>query len=791
MMNEFLTLRKKIIEKDFSRMNPMQKEAVFHTDGPLLILAGAGSGKTTVIVNRIYNLIRFGNAYNSDDCYFPVNDNDVQLMQDYLDGKTSDLFDVEDLLAVNPAKPWQILAITFTNKAAGELKERLSNLLGSQAEDIWASTFHSFCARVLRRDGDKIGFSSNFTIYDTDDSKRMMKECMRQLEISDKMLPVKSVLSEISHAKDSLVTPEEYAKNASSDIRLQMISRAYTKYQQMLRNADAMDFDDIIVNTVKLFEKSPEVLEYYQNKFKYIMVDEYQDTNHVQYRLTELLAAKHKNICVVGDDDQSIYRFRGATIENILSFEKRYTNAKVIRLEQNYRSTQNILDAANAVIANNQGRKGKNLWTDNGEGELITLSISYDEREEGRFIADTIIDNVSDGRKWSDHTILYRMNSQSNAIENALVRSAVPYRVIGGHRFYERKEIKDALAYLTVINNPADDIRLRRIINEPKRGIGDTTINHALEIAGGMGISLYEVLKNAEDYPSVSRAAGKIKNFVDMLESFRAKAETMRLDELFHVVMTESGYLESLAADKDTFVDRSENLNELSSNLVKHQEENEDATLGSFLEEVSLMTDIDNYNSEADTVTLMTLHSAKGLEFPCVFIAGMEEGIFPGQQSMFIPSEVEEERRLAYVGITRAKEKLYLTATKTRLLFGSTTHNRPSRFVDEIPAELIDNVSKSSITTAQKIMFQPQETKSDKSYTIPKHYSAKTDSVSTKSASTNKETYKVGDTVLHSAFGKGVILSVQPMGGDYFLEIAFEKASTKKIMAAYAKLKKL
>ena len=791
MMNEFSTLRKKIIEKDFSRMNPMQREAVFHTDGPLLILAGAGSGKTTVIVNRIYNLIRFGKAYNSDDCYFSVSDSDIQLMQDYLDGKTSDLFDVEDLLAVNPAKPWQILAITFTNKAAGELKERLSNLLGSQAEDIWASTFHSFCARVLRRDGDKIGFSSNFTIYDTDDSKRMMKECMRQLEISDKMLPVKSVLTEISHAKDTLISPEEYAKNASSDIRLQMISRAYTKYQQMLRNADAMDFDDIIVNTVKLLEKCPEVLEYYQNKFRYIMVDEYQDTNHVQYRLTELLAAKHKNICVVGDDDQSIYRFRGATIENILSFEKRYSDAKVIRLEQNYRSTQNILDAANAVIANNQGRKGKNLWTNNGEGELITLSISYDEREEGRFIADTIINNVSDGKKWSDHTILYRMNSQSNAIENALVRSAVPYRVIGGHRFYERKEIKDALAYLTVINNPADDIRLRRIINEPKRGIGDTTINHALEIAGGMGISLYEVLKNAEDYPSLSRAAAKIRNFVDMLESFRVKAETMRLDELFHVVMTESGYLESLAADKDTFVDRSENLNELSSNLVKHQEENEEATLGSFLEEVSLMTDIDNYNSEADTVTLMTLHSAKGLEFPCVFMAGMEEGIFPGQQSMFIPSEVEEERRLAYVGITRAKEKLYLTATKTRLLFGSTTHNRPSRFVDEIPAELIDNVSKSSITTAQKIMFQPQETRSDKTYTIPKHYSAKTDSAPEKPASAGKETYKVGDTVLHSAFGKGVILSVQPMGGDYFLEIAFEKASTKKIMAAYAKLKKL
>ncbi len=792
MNSKFLELRKKIIEKEFSRMNNMQLKAVLHTDGPLLILAGAGSGKTTVIVNRIYNLIKFGKAYNSSDCYFQVSDYDLQLMQDYLDGNVTDIFDIEDLLSVDAAKPWQILAITFTNKAAGELKERLVKMLGNQGEDIWASTFHSFCARVLRRDGDKLGFSSSFTIYDTDDSKRMMKECMRMLEISDKMLPVKTVLNEISNAKDSLISPTEYAKNAGSDIRLQMIARAYIKYQQMLKNADAMDFDDIIVNTVKLFEEHPDVLAYYQNKFKYVMVDEYQDTNHVQYRLTELLAAKHRNICVVGDDDQSIYRFRGATIENILLFEERYTNTRVIRLEQNYRSTQNILDAANAVIANNEGRKGKNLWTDNGEGELITLSICYDEREEGRFIADTIIDNVSGGKNWSDHTILYRMNSQSNAIENALVRSAVPYRVIGGHRFYERKEIKDALAYLTVISNPSDDIRLRRIINEPKRGIGDTTINHAMEIASGIGTSLYEVFKNAGDYPSLSRAENKIRTFIDMMEDIRMKADSLMLNEIFELVMAESGYLESLALDKDTYIDRTENLNELSSNLLKHQDEVENATLGTFLEEVSLMTDIDNYNAEADTVTLMTLHSAKGLEFPHVFMAGMEEGIFPGMQSMYIPSEIEEERRLAYVGITRAKEKLYLTATKTRLLFGSTTHNRPSRFVSEIPSKLIDNISKNSITTAQQIMFQPQEKRAEKSYSIPKHYQTKSESVQQKTTSkSDKVTYNVGDTVVHNAFGKGVILSVQPVGGDYFLEIAFEKASTKKIMAAYAKLKKI
>ncbi len=787
MYNEFLKLRKKIIEKDFSRMNDKQLQAVLHTDGPLLILAGAGSGKTTVIVNRIYNLIKFGKAYNSDKCYFNVQESDINIMRDYLDGNISDIFDVEDLLTVDAAMPWQILAITFTNKAAGELKDRLSKMLGPQGNDVWASTFHAFCAKVLRRDGNKIGFSSNFTIYDTDDSKRMMKECMRQLEISDKIMPVKTILNEISHAKDSLISPAEYAKNSNSDIRLQMISRAYTKYQAMLKNADAMDFDDIIVNTVKLFEEHEDVLQYYQNKFKYIMVDEYQDTNHAQYKLTELLAAKSKNICVVGDDDQSIYRFRGATIENILSFEERYKNAKVIRLEQNYRSTQNILDAANAVISNNEGRKGKSLWTDNGDGELITYSISYDEREEGRFIADTIIDNVSDGRNWSDHTILYRMNSQSNAIENALVRSAIPYRVIGGHRFYERKEIKDALAYLTVINNPADDIRLRRIINEPKRGIGDTTINHALEIAGAFSTSLYDVLLHAEDYPVLSRASSKIKMFTDMMESVRVKADSLKLTELFELIMTESGYLSSLALDQETYVDRSENLNELSSNLLKHEEETENATLGTFLEEVSLMTDIDNYNAEADTVTLMTLHSAKGLEFPFVFIAGMEEGIFPGMQSMFIPSEVEEERRLAYVGITRAKKKLYLTATKTRMLFGSTTHNRPSRFVNEIPAHLVENISKASITSAQQIMFAQTEIRTEKSYTIPKKYSQKKEKVSSESSAE----YKVGDTVEHKSFGKGVILSVQPVGGDYFLEIAFEKASTKKIMAAYAKLKKL
>ncbi|MBQ6624252.1 MAG: UvrD-helicase domain-containing protein, partial [Clostridia bacterium] len=592
--------------------------------------------------------------------------------------------------------PWEILAITFTNKAANELKERLEKVIGSQNNEIWASTFHSFCSRILRRDGDKIGFSSNFTVYDTDDSKRVMKECMRQLDIEERFLPVKSILNEISTSKDSLISPQEYIDNAGNDIRKINIGKAYSRYQQLLKKADAMDFDDIIVNTVKLLSEHDDIREYYQNKFKYIMVDEYQDTNHAQFKLVEILASKRKNICVVGDDDQSIYKFRGATIENILNFENQYSNAKVIRLEQNYRSTQNILDAANSVISHNTMRKGKDLWTSNSSGELIVLNTTYDEQAEARFIADTIMQNVSDGGKWSDNTILYRMNSQSNAIENVFVRLAVPYRIIGGHRFYDRKEIKDAIAYLHVINNSSDDLRLKRIINEPKRGIGDTTVNKASEIATNLNISLYEVFKNVEDYPALSRASAKIRQFIDIMEEIINKQDSFSLNELLEYCLKNTGYIDSLALDKDSYIDRVENLNELSTNLFKYQEENDEPTLNGFLEEVSLMTDIDNYNSENDSVTMMTLHSAKGLEFPNVFIPGLEEGIFPGMQSMFSSAEIEEERRLAYVGITRAKERLYLSNANTRMLFGSTNHNKPSRFIDEIPSHLINNISKES-----------------------------------------------------------------------------------------------
>ena len=688
--DEFLELRRRIIAKDFERMNDRQQEAIYAVNGPLLLLAGAGSGKTTVLVNRIANLIKYGNAYNSDYSEFEPSESDIQLMRRYLDDPTTDLFDVYDLMSVNAPAPWEILAITFTNKAAAELKNRLAAQLGDAANDIWASTFHSCCARILRRHGELLGYTNRFTIYDTDDSKRVMKEAQRLLEINDKMLSHKTILKEISRAKDQLITPEQYLAQAGGDIRLKTIGEAYKCYQKLLKNADAMDFDDMIFRTVELLQNNDEVRSYYQNKFKYILVDEYQDTNHAQYVLTSLLAEKYRNICVVGDDDQSIYKFRGATIQNILSFEERYPDARTIRLEQNYRSTQTILDAANAVISNNSQRKGKNLWTANGRGNKITVNTSYDEREEARFVADTVMKNVAGGRKMSDHAVLYRMNAQSSTIENAFIRAGIPYRIIGGLRFYERKEIKDALAYLTLINNTADNVRLRRIINEPKRGIGDTTLNNASEIAAGLGVSIFDVISNADSYPSLSRASSKLMQFSSMIKELEQAAQELKPHELLEKTLNLTGYYQFLDLDKDTAQDRKENLNELKANLMRYEEESDDPTLNGFLEEIALMTDIDNYNADSDTVVMMTLHSAKGLEFPVVFIIGMEDGVFPGTQSIYSNDDMEEERRLAYVGITRAKQELYLTNTRTRLMFGSTTHNAPSRFLGEIPDDLTE-----------------------------------------------------------------------------------------------------
>ncbi len=801
MINNAKTLRNKIIEKQFSRMNAMQFEAVTSINGPLLILAGAGSGKTTVLVNRIAYLISYGDAYNNDNFRFPLNDEDIALLNKYYEGNTSLEFDAMRLLSYNAPRPWEILAITFTNKAANELKERLTKLLGEEnGNSIWASTFHSCCVRILRRDGERLGYSSHFTIYDTDDSKRVIKECQRLLNFDDKFIPAKNILSEISRAKDSLISPAEYLKEHDGDPRRTIIGRAYEKYQELLKNGDAMDFDDIIVNTVKLLTEHKEVREYYQQKFKYVMVDEYQDTNHAQYKLTSLLAGGYKNLCVVGDDDQSIYKFRGATIENILKFEFQYDNAKTIRLEQNYRSTQTILDAANAVISNNSERKGKTLWTNNGTGDKILINTLADDITEGTFIASSIMDSSSGGRNWSDHAVLYRMNAQSATVERALVRAGIPYRIIGGHRFYERKEVKDIVAYLSVICNPNDTVRLRRIINEPKRGIGESTMNNAAKIADALGISLYEVISHADEYPALSRAAAKLNQFTMMIDELRRARESLSPTELYETLISKIGYIEHLSQDKETFTDRLANINELESNIQRYVEENpEEPTIDAFLEDVALMSDIDNYNADADSVVLMTLHSAKGLEFPVVYIPGMENGIFPGMQSMFSESDMEEERRLAYVGITRAKEKLTLTNAKTRMIHGQTSYNPPSCFLSEIPPDLTD-VKKPERTAS----FSPSDSSYSNSYRTcnydspepSRNYSKQKNSYSASVSSTNISSkssfdYKAGDRIKHKKFGEGLVVGATKMGNDMLLEIAFDSVGTKKLMAKVAPLTKL
>jgi hypothetical protein len=736
------------MQEKLKKMNPRQLEAVLHTEGPLLILAGAGSGKTTVLINRI--------AYIIDQSL---------------------------------AKPWQILAITFTNKAAGELKERLTAMLGDTGGDVWAATFHSTCARILRRDGDRIGYSSHFTVYDTDDSKRLVKDCQKALNIDDKMISHKSILSEISHAKDSMLSPADYQAAAGSDFRLAKIGAVYELYQKRLREADAMDFDDLLGNTVELFRQCPDVLEYYQNRFRYIMVDEYQDTNQVQYEFVRLLAEKSKNLCVVGDDDQSIYKFRGATIENIMSFEKSYPNAKVIRLEQNYRSTKNILNAANAVISNNEERKGKTLWTENPEGDKIQIHTSSNEQDEAGFVATTILEQIAKGRKYSDFAVLYRMNSQSNILEKVFVKSGIPYRIIGGHRFYERREIRDMIAYLSVINNPSDEIRLRRIVNQPKRSIGDKTIATASEIAGALGESLLEVLGRADEFDSLRRASVKLKAFYDMMQELidANDDESVSLHELYELILEKTGYIEALRGEKEEAETRIENINELASNLLKFQEENgEEATLSAFLEEVSLMTDIDNYDETADTVVMMTMHSAKGLEFPVVFLPGFEEGIFPGLQAIYDPNEIQEERRLCYVAITRAKESLYLLNADSRMLFGSTSRNRPSRFSLEIPLDLINKTREQDWRKPDLGTKMPvAETElRRKSATAAMHFGQVTP------PARSGNVFKTGDMVQHKTFGKGLVISATPMGNDVLLEIAFEQG-TKKLMANFARLAKV
>lgn len=793
--SEILALRRAVLEKDFARMNGRQKQAVFTVNGPLLILAGAGSGKTTVLINRIANILRYGDAYNSTYLRDDLDENDIAACKAYIENGTPLTTESQEHLSVSACAPWRIMAITFTNKAAGELKDRLCAMLGETANDIWASTFHSTCARILRRDGERIGYSSHFTVYDTDDQRRLMKSILKELDISEKNITPKSILNEISRAKDSLISPAEYALTVGDDFRLKIISRAYTTYQKRLEDADAMDFDDLINKVVELFKKCPDVLEYYQNRFRYLMVDEYQDTNHAQYTFVRMLAEKSGNLCVVGDDDQSIYKFRGATIENILSFENTFQNATVIRLEQNYRSTQNILDAANAVIEHNTERKGKTLWTQNGTGAMIHLHTAENETDEAECITKIILDGVAAGRKFSDYAVLYRMNSQSLTFERNFAKSGVPHRIIGGTRFYERREIREMIAYLSVINNPSDEMRLRRIINTPKRSIGDRSVEVAAQIGQQTGETLFEVVSHAKDYPALSRAATKMTLFAAQMQGLIElnNDEEVTLGELYDELVERIDYLNFLKTDDpESAEDRAANVQELASNLRRFEEENPEGTLSDFLEEVSLITDIDNYDNNADSVVLMTVHSAKGLEFPVVFLPGMEENIFPGMASVYVPSEVEEERRLAYVAITRAKEELYIFHAESRMIFGMTNRNRVSRFVEEIPAMLIEHTRSRDYSARPVSMPSFGGAK-------PFGEASKTKSVAEAGGFTPKPrvkpapagTYRVGDTVLHKAFGTGLIVSATPMANDTLLEVAFDKVGTKKLFANFARLTKV
>lgn len=769
---DFVQLRKQVIEKYFSRMNDRQLEAVTTTDGPLLILAGAGSGKTTVLVNRIANLIKFGKAYSSDYCP-AVTEADCKAGEDFLTGAAD--YVPNGVFSVYPVRPWNILAITFTNKAAGELRERISAKLGEAADDIWVGTFHSICGRLLRKYAQLCGHSSHFTIYDTDDSLRLIKQIIKAYELDEKLYPPKSVLSAISSAKDKLISPAELLEAAGNDRRLHDTAEIYKIYQKRLLEADAMDFDDMIFKTVKLLQENSDVLYECSEKFRYVMVDEYQDTSRAQYKLVSLLASAHNNLCVVGDDDQSIYRFRGATIENILDFEKEFKNARVIRLEQNYRSTQSILDAANAIIANNRSRKGKTLWTANGRGEKITVFTASDERSEAAFIAEKILEAVKSGGRFCENAVLYRMNAQSRSVESVFVRSGIPYRIIGGHRFFDRKEIKDVTAYLQLINNNSDDLRLRRIINEPKRGIGEATVNNAARIAAELGCSIFEVISHANEYAALSRAATRLMSFCDIINELTDAASRLSLSELLTELLDKIGYREYLSEndeEPEKQQERLENVAELASNIAQYELEADEPSLSDFLEQVALVNDIDSLDTSEDRVILMTVHSAKGLEFDNVMLIGMEEGIFPGNQSIYGGAEeLEEERRLAYVAVTRAKKTLTLTNAYTRMLFGSTTRNMPSRFLNEIPPELCSQ--QNGGIPYYGYAAQPQTGRV---------------AAAAPPVSSSASKYSVGQTVLHGTFGEGTVLSIKAMGNDTLLEIAFDTVGTKKLMANYAKL---
>lgn len=779
----FMNARKRYIASQFSHLNDMQRQGVMTTAGPLLLLAGAGSGKTTVLINRIANILRFGSGSDSDAVPDWVTEEDISFLEGVREPLSpEDRERADELARLDPPPAWRIIAITFTNKAANEMKERLAVLLGSQGEDIWAMTFHSACCRILRREIERMGYTKSFTIYDSADSERVMKDIIKDMGLDEKTFPARYVLAAISREKDRMVFPEEMLARAEekNDLKSLQIAKAYDRYQRRLKENNALDFDDIICVTVELLQQFPEVREHYQQRFRYIMVDEYQDTNHTQYLLASLLAGEEGNLCVVGDDDQSIYRFRGASIENILNFEKEYPGCRTIRLEQNYRSTQRILNAANAVISHNLGRKGKKLWTDNASGEPITVYEASDESAEGNFVAGKILSGFHNSLL-KDFAILYRTNAQSNALEYAMKRNGIPYRVIGGTRFFDRAEIKDMLSYLCVINNRADDLRLKRIINNPPRGLGAKTVETAQRLADASGKPLYAVISDPYSYAALEKPAMKLLQFSSMIEELAALLDQgMELTEFYDEVVTRSGYQEMLLSkNTEESITRLENIRELKSSIHSYVENAEEPTLAGFLEEVSLYTDIEEYQEGENAVVMMTMHSAKGLEFPNVFLVGFEDGLFPGMRAFGNPEEMEEERRLCYVAITRAKKTLTISYAHQRMIYGRTTGSLPSRFLKELPEDAI----------VKKGGFRPSQPRSD--YTPSARHTPKVRHIEPMGNLPGTSGVPVpdlnpGDMVLHAAFGKGMVLTAVKMGGDALLEIAFDDIGTKKLMAKSA-----
>lgn len=798
----YIEAKRKLFNKCYSDLNDRQREAVFSVNGPLLVLAGAGSGKTTVLVRRIAYIIKYGNAYMSEKVPLDIDEERVCRLEKAISLPAEQIVDILSEFIEYPCPPYKMLAITFTNKAANEIKSRLENAFDGDesVKDIWSGTFHSLCMRILRTNTVAAGLMPGFSIYDSDDSKKAIAAAMKRCNIDEKTLQIKSVQNEISRAKDRMEGPAEYAASVGMDFRKKQIARIYREYQSGLEASNALDFDDIIFKTVNLLRSNEDILRTYQARFRYVSVDEYQDTNEAQFALTTLLSGGYNNIMAVGDDDQSIYRFRGATIANILGFDKRYSEAKVIKLEQNYRSAGNILNAANGIISNNKGRRDKKLWTERSAGEKISVKELENQTTEAKFIVDTVSREVRVGnRKCGDFAVLYRTNAQAQTIEASFAKAGVPYRTIGAMRFYDRKEIRDMIAYLNVIINHNDEERIKRIINEPKRKIGDRTVDEVIRIAHAEGIGIFEVIEHASRYAELSRASTQLLQFATLINRLSELSVTTPVAEFVGMVADMSGYRHMLVSEGETGKDRLDNIDELISGALQYQNSNEDANIVGYLEEVSLVADVDKYDESADAVVLMTIHSAKGLEFPVVFLPGMEDGIFPGMQTITgHPDEMEEERRLAYVAVTRAKEKLYITYAYDRLLWGRSGHNPPSRFISEIPGEYVE---RESSRNKQSFEYNGYSSKSDYSQQ-PKIYFSQRPSKSVgdditvnrpaikKQDVNGAECIKEGDRVMHRIFGEGEVISVRNMGADILYEVAFDKAGTKKLMATYAKLTK-